>query len=303
MRLRIRHSFSVISLVSVYAPTEASDLTVKDAFNAMLDHVDIIDERRSETAQTYGVSAGRWRSVYDHFGKAGLEVGFPAEDGTWSPGYRFHGDAMRVFHEFFGGDNPYDGFGGRRQGSLPVWKVCKSPPAIFHDLSLSLEELYFGATKKMKLSRRRPGTGDTAGDRGTDCSNMVPADVVFIVREKPHEIFLRKGNNLHCTMPLSLLQALVGCSIKIETLDGRKLSIAINDIVRPGYMKTILGEGMPIPGRAEEKGDLHITFNLQFPATLTTSQKQALREVLTNRHCVTANTLSQVVSQHLKPIL
>ena len=33
MRLRIHHSFGVISLVSVYAPTEASDLTVKDAFS------------------------------------------------------------------------------------------------------------------------------------------------------------------------------------------------------------------------------------------------------------------------------
>ena len=34
MRLRIHHSFGVISLVSVYAPTEASDLTMKDAFFA-----------------------------------------------------------------------------------------------------------------------------------------------------------------------------------------------------------------------------------------------------------------------------
>ena len=39
MRLRIRHSFGVISLVSVYAPTEASDLTVKDAFHATLEFV------------------------------------------------------------------------------------------------------------------------------------------------------------------------------------------------------------------------------------------------------------------------
>ena len=39
MRLRIRHSLGVISLVSVYAPTEASDLTVKDAFYAMLESV------------------------------------------------------------------------------------------------------------------------------------------------------------------------------------------------------------------------------------------------------------------------
>ena len=39
MRLRILHSLGVISLVSVYALTEASDLTVKDAFYAMLDCV------------------------------------------------------------------------------------------------------------------------------------------------------------------------------------------------------------------------------------------------------------------------
>ena len=37
MRLRIRHSLDVISLVSVFAPTEVSDLTVKDAFYATLE--------------------------------------------------------------------------------------------------------------------------------------------------------------------------------------------------------------------------------------------------------------------------
>ena len=39
MRLRIRHSLGVISLVSVYAPTKASDLTMKDAFYATLESV------------------------------------------------------------------------------------------------------------------------------------------------------------------------------------------------------------------------------------------------------------------------
>ena len=38
-KLRIRHSLGVVSLVSGHAPTEASDLTVKDAFYAMLQSV------------------------------------------------------------------------------------------------------------------------------------------------------------------------------------------------------------------------------------------------------------------------
>ena len=39
MRQRIRHSLGVISLVSIYAPTEVSDLTVKDAFYVTLETV------------------------------------------------------------------------------------------------------------------------------------------------------------------------------------------------------------------------------------------------------------------------
>ena len=39
MRRRIRHSLGVISLVSVYDPTEASDLTMKDTFYATLESV------------------------------------------------------------------------------------------------------------------------------------------------------------------------------------------------------------------------------------------------------------------------
>ena len=39
MRLRIHHSLGVVSLVSVYALTEASDLTMKDAFDAVLEFV------------------------------------------------------------------------------------------------------------------------------------------------------------------------------------------------------------------------------------------------------------------------
>ena len=39
MRRRICHSLGVVSLVSVYAPTEVSDVTMKDAFYAMLESV------------------------------------------------------------------------------------------------------------------------------------------------------------------------------------------------------------------------------------------------------------------------
>ena len=53
MRLRIRHSLGVISLVSVYAPNDASDLTVKDAFHAT--HESVVDQcHRRDTLLVLG---------------------------------------------------------------------------------------------------------------------------------------------------------------------------------------------------------------------------------------------------------
>ena len=67
MRRRIRHSFGVISLVSVYAPTEASDLTVKDAFYTMLESV--VDQcPRGDTLRVLGdfnASTGTDRDGYE----------------------------------------------------------------------------------------------------------------------------------------------------------------------------------------------------------------------------------------------
>ena len=54
----------------------------------------------------------RKRSIYDQFGEEGLKNGVPQtgeNGGAWTGGYTFHGDAERVFREFFGGDNPFQG--------------------------------------------------------------------------------------------------------------------------------------------------------------------------------------------------
>ena len=67
MRLRIRHSLGVISLVSVYAPTEASDLIVKDAFYATLESV-VDQSPRRDTLLVLGdfiASTGTDRDGYE----------------------------------------------------------------------------------------------------------------------------------------------------------------------------------------------------------------------------------------------
>ena len=56
--------------------------------------------------------SARKRAVYDQFGEEGLKNGVPSgsgESGAWTQGYTFHGNPDKVFRDFFGGDNPFQG--------------------------------------------------------------------------------------------------------------------------------------------------------------------------------------------------
>lgn len=107
-------------------------------------------------------------------------------------------------------------------------KNRKQDPPIEHDLYLSLEEVLNGCVKKMKISRKVPnqdgksnkkedkvltinvapgwkaGTKVTFQREGDRNSSSVPADIVFIIRDKPHPQFKRDGANLIHTAKVCL---------------------------------------------------------------------------------------------------
>jgi len=210
-----------------------------------------------------------------------------------------------VFAEFFGSDSPFMDFGlnGNIFPESPNAKP-KQMPALDVNLYVSLEELALGATKKVKVVRQvvtddrkgvrpeetiftvevRPGwkegtklTFPAAGDEGLDAQ---PGDVVFTIREKPHPHFVRRKNDLVYTATISLLQALVGTILSITTLDGRVLSIPVTEIVSPGTVKIVPGEGMPFAKNPEVKGNLLIEFIVNYPTSLTLKQKEQLETIL-----------------------
>ena len=108
----------------------------------------------------------------------------------------------------------------------------------------------------------------------------MPADLVFIIDEKPHSVFTRDGNNLIVTQKISLVDALTGYSVHLTTLDGRNLIIPINNVISPTYEEVVLREGMPIYKDPTKKGNLRIKFNIQFPTMLTSEQKAGVNKLL-----------------------
>jgi DnaJ family protein A protein 2 len=115
-----------------------------------------------------------------------------------------------------------------------------------------------------------------------EAPNTITGDVNFIVNEKEHDIFTRKGVDLALKINLTLSEALCGFTKTITHLDGRVLKIESpsGSVVKPEAVRAIEGEGMPFHGNPFTKGRLFIIFKVEFPATLAPGAVNALRAVL-----------------------
>jgi molecular chaperone DnaJ len=101
-------------------------------------------------------------------------------------------------------------------------------------------------------------------------------DLYVVVQLKPHAVFQRDHNDLHCEMPISFTTAALGGEIEIPTLDG-KASIKIPAETQSGKQFRLRGKG--IKGvRSATFGDLHCHVIVETPVNLTDKQKELLRE-------------------------
>ena len=124
------------------------------------------------------------------------------------------------------------------------------------------------------------GTKITFPEKGNQEPGIIPADLIFVVDEKPHAIFKRDGNDLVVNQKISLLEALTGVSFNLATLDGRNLTFPVTDIVKPGYEMVIPNEGMPVSKEPSKRGNLIIKFDVIYPSRLSSEQKSDLRRAL-----------------------
>lgn len=92
--------------------------------------------------------------------------------------------------------------------------------------------------------------------------------------------FTRKGDDLVYKHSMSLEDALVSKPVQVRTLDGRYINFCLDNMVTPQSVHKISGEGMPKKENNQEKGDLHVKFEIIFPHTLKSEYKQQIIELL-----------------------
>lgn len=297
-------------------PKTATDDEIKRAYRklALKYHPDKnkspdAEERFKEVAEAYEIlSDKRKRDIYDMHGEEGLRGGVPAGNGKPFTSYTYHGDARATFAQFFGNANPFqsifESFFTEDDHDPYTGMPKTQDPPIEHDLYVGLEDIHNGCTKKMKILRKviqpdgslrreekilnidikpgwKAGTRITFPKEGDQDGNKIPADIVFILRDKSHQYLKREGSDLRYTAAITLRQALCGCVIEVPKLFGGKQTLDLsNEIIKPTTVKRFSGCGLPYPKEPNRKGDLLVTFDIQFPDRLSNSGKNALCKIL-----------------------
>jgi molecular chaperone DnaJ len=117
---------------------------------------------------------------------------------------------------------------------------------------------------------RSTGNGEPGTNGGP------PGDLYVEIHIKPHQVFQREGDDLHCTMPISFTKAALGGEIEVPTLSG-KVSFTVPEGTQTG--KTFRLKGKGIKGvRSGYTGDLFCHVVVETPVKLTDKQKDLLRE-------------------------
>ena len=104
-------------------------------------------------------------------------------------------------------------------------------------------------------------------------------DLYVVVNLKEHAIFEREGADLHCNMPITFPQAVLGTEIDAPTLTG-KVKIRIPAGTEGGRVFRLRGHGVP-DVRTQQTGDLYVKVNIAVPKKLSEAQKEALQKFAT----------------------
>jgi molecular chaperone DnaJ len=111
--------------------------------------------------------------------------------------------------------------------------------------------------------------GQNGGPRG---------NAYFVLSIKPHDLFVRDGDDLLLNLNLSFAQAALGDEIEIPTLEGTTLPLKIPAGTQSGQVMSVKGKGIARL-RGSGRGDLLVQVQVVTPRNLSNEQKRLVREL------------------------
>jgi molecular chaperone DnaJ len=101
-------------------------------------------------------------------------------------------------------------------------------------------------------------------------------DVYVLVRVKPDPRFVREGNDIYSQVDLTIVQAALGATMSVETLEGQ-VELELPAGTQPGEVRVLRGKGMPVL-QGFGRGDQRVLVNVTVPRRLSDEQRRLLDE-------------------------
>ncbi len=172
--------------------------------------------------------------------------------------------------------------GARRTGGGRV-----TARAIEQEVEVTLEEAFRGTQRIMELDDNRLEVkipaGVKSGSKVRVAGEGLPAgrgsprgDIYLVIKVLPHPTFERRGDDLHCDVPVEIFAALLGGEARVPTLAG-PVALRVPAGTQAGRTFRLTGQGMP-KLRSDQRGDLYAKVRITLPDKLSEREMQLVRE-------------------------
>ena len=192
------------------------------------------------------------------------------------------------FEDVFG--NLFGGGGGFSQGGFPGGFGGFGGPQRGADLTttqtIDFIDSIHGSTVKLRIGSDPITLKVPAGildnqklklkGKGQQSPNGGPAgDLVVTIRVKAHPVFIRDGDNLRVSVPVTYSEAVLGATIQVPTLGGEPVKLKVTPGTPNGRTLRVKGKGVQL---ANHQGDLLATVEIAVPAHISEKAKGFLEQ-------------------------
>lgn len=235
------------------------------------------DQFGHDAYQKYGKRAGAagpgaGGAGFDPFGGFGGQGG-AQQTGPFTWTYTSGGGAGgNPFGDFdFGGSDPFDIFEQFFGGGFG--RAQRRPS---YETTITFDQAFDGIEKEVTIEGKPKKVKIPAGINDGTTIRFNEFDLVVSV--KPSKTFKREGQDVYVKVEVPFTQAILGSSIDVPTLEGKKVKIKVKPGTEHGSMLRLQGKGMPHPQKLK-RGDQYIVFDVTFPKKLSKKQKDLIKQL------------------------